>query len=82
VVELENRGRSYLFKLRHPSGVKKMPMRQFARKAWTTPGPWGQGWTAVEDTLRLAGWDKLRHAVILRRAAKSDVALGGMIPPR
>ena len=52
-----------------------MLMRQFARKDWTTPGPCDQGWSAVEDTLRLAGWDKSRRVVILRRAAKSDVAI-------
>jgi hypothetical protein len=75
IVELENRGQSYLFKLRQTSGVKKMLMRQFARKHWTTPGPCDRGWSAVEDTLRLAGWDKSRRVVILRRAAKSDVAL-------
>jgi hypothetical protein len=75
IVELENRSQPYLFKLRQTSGVKKMLMRQFARKDWTTPGPCDQGWSAVEDTLRLAGWDKSRRVVILRRAAKSDVAL-------
>ena len=75
IVELENRGQPYLFKLRQTSGVKKMLMRQFARKDWTTPGPCDQGWSAVEDTLRLAGWDKSRRVVILRRAAKSDVAI-------
>jgi len=73
--ELEKRGQSYLFKLRQTSGVKKMLMRQFARKDWTTPGPCDQGWSAVEDTLRLTGWDKSRRVVVLRRAAKSDVAL-------
>jgi hypothetical protein len=73
--ELENRGQAYLFKLRQTSGVKKMLMRQFARNDWITPGPSDQGWSAVEDTLRLAGWDKSRRVVILRRAAKSDVAL-------
>src|ERR1019366_1311631 len=52
------------------SGVKKLLMRQFARKDWTTPGPCDQGWSAVEDTLRLAGWDKSRRGVILRCAAK------------
>ena len=75
IVELEERLQSYLFKLRQTSGVKKMLMRQFARKDWTIPGPSDQGWSAVEDTLRLAGWDKSRRVVILRRAAKSDVAL-------
>jgi hypothetical protein len=73
--ELERRGQSYLFKLRQTSGVKKMLRRQFARKDWTIPGRSDQGWSAVEDTLRLAGWDKSRRVVILRRAAKSGVAI-------
>jgi Transposase DDE domain group 1 len=75
IVELEKRGQGYLFKLRQTSGVKKMLMRQFTRKDWTIPGPSDQGWSAVEDTLRLAGWDKSRRVVILRRAARSAVAL-------
>ena len=75
IAELEKRGQPYLFKLRQTGGVKKMLMRQFARKDWSTPGPSDQGWSAVEDTLKLAGWDTSRRVVILRRAAKSDVAL-------
>jgi hypothetical protein len=75
IAELETRGQPYLFKLRQTAGVKKLLMRQFARKDWTTPGPSDQGWSAVEDTLKLAGWDKSRRVVILRRASKSDVAL-------
>jgi len=75
IVELEKRGQPYLFKLRQTSGVKKLLMRQFVRKDWTTPGPSDRGWSAVEDTLKLAGWDKSRRVVILRRPAKSDVAL-------
>jgi hypothetical protein len=73
--ELEKRDQSYLFKLRQIHGVKKMLMRQFAREDWTTPGPSDQGWSAAEDTFKLAGWDKSRRVVILRRAAKSNVAL-------
>jgi len=75
IAELETRGQPYLFKLRQTSGVKKLLMRQFARKDWSTPGPSDQGWSAVEDSLRLAGWDKPRRVVVLRRKAKSDVAL-------
>jgi hypothetical protein len=75
IAELEKRGQPYLFKLRQTSGVKKLLLRQFARQDWTTPGPSDQGWSAVEDTLKLAGWDKSRRVVILRRPAKSDVAL-------
>jgi hypothetical protein len=75
IAELETRGQPYLFKLRQTGGVKKMLTRQFARTDWTTPGASDQGWSAVEDTLRLAGWDRSRRVVILRRAARSDVAL-------
>jgi hypothetical protein len=45
--ELEKRNQLYLFKLRQTSGVKKLLMRQFARKDWTTPGPSDQGWSVV-----------------------------------
>jgi len=55
IAELEKRGQPYLFKLRQTSGVKKMLRRQFARKDWSVPGPSDQGWSAVEDTLKLAG---------------------------
>jgi hypothetical protein len=75
IEELEKRGQPYLFKMRQTSGVKKLLTRQFARHDWTTPGPSDQGWSAVEDTLKLAGWNKSRRVVILRRAAKPDVAL-------
>ena len=75
IEELERRGQSYLFKLRQTARVKKLLARQFARQDWSTPGPRDQGWSAVEDTLRLAGWDKSRRIVILRRVAKSDLAL-------
>ena len=39
IVESENRGQSYLFKLRQTSGVKKMLMGQFVRKDWTSLVP-------------------------------------------
>ena len=73
--ELEDRSQPYLFKLRQTAGVKKLLARQFARGDWTTPGPSDQGWSAVEDTLKLSGWDKPRRVVILRRAVKTDLAL-------
>ena len=75
IAELEDRSQPYLFKLRQTAGVKKLLARQFARGDWTTPGPSDQGWSAVEDTLKLSGWDKPRRVVILRRAVKTDLAL-------
>jgi hypothetical protein len=74
IADLEKRGQPYLFKLRQTGGVKKMLVRQFNRDDWSTPGPSDQGWSAVEDTLKLAGWDKSRRVVILRRTVKSDIA--------
>ena len=75
IAELEERGQPYLFKLRQTAGVKKLLTRQFARDDWTTPGPSDQGWSAVEDVLKLSGWDKSRRVVIVRRAVKTDLAL-------
>jgi hypothetical protein len=75
IAELEERAQPYLFKLRQTAGVKKLLTRQFARDDWSTPGPSEQGWSAVEDTLKLSGWDKSRRVVILRRAVKADLAL-------
>ena len=75
IAELEGRGQPYLFKLRQTAGVKKLLTRQFARSDWTTPGPSDQGWSAVEDTLKLSGWDKHRRVIVLRRAIKADLAL-------
>jgi hypothetical protein len=75
IAELEDRAQPYLFKLRQTAGVKKLLARQFSRNDWSTPGSCDQGWSAVEDTLKLSGWDKSRRVVILRRAVKNDLAL-------
>ena len=75
IAELEDRAQPYLFKLRQTTGVKRLLARQFARDDWSTPGPSDQGWSAVEDTLKLSGWDKSRRVLILRRAVKTDLAL-------
>jgi hypothetical protein len=75
IQELEQRDQLYLFKLRQTRGVQRLLARQFERTDWTEPGPSDQGWSAVEDSLKLTGWDKKRRVVILRRAAKSDLAL-------
>ncbi|MFZ3141275.1 transposase [Polaromonas sp.] len=75
IAELESRAQPYLFKLRQTPGVKRLLARQFARDDWSTPGHGDQGWSAVEDTLKLSGWDKARRVVVLRRAVKTDLAL-------
>ena len=75
ILELEARNQPYLFKLRQTKGIHKLLQRQFQREDWTLPGPGDQGWSAVEDTIKLSGWDHARRAVVLRREIKQDVAL-------
>ena len=55
--------------------IQKLLQRQFQREDWTLPGANDQGLRAVEDTVKLSGWDHARRVVILRRAVKQDVAL-------
>lgn len=66
---LEQRGQAYLFKLKQTSGVKKLLNAQFKLQDWSEAKAGDQGWSAVESTLKLLGWDKERRVVILRRAA-------------
>jgi hypothetical protein len=75
IAALERRHQPYLFKLRQTKGIKRLLARQFSRTDWSTPGPADQGWSAIEDTVQLAGWDKARRVVILRRVLRTDVVL-------
>lgn len=75
IAELEQRKQCYLFKLRQTEGVKRLLRRQFARADWTEPTAADQGWSAIEDELQLAGWERARRVVILRRKAHIQVAL-------
>ncbi len=75
IVALESRNQRYLFKLRQTKGVQKLLQKQFQRTDWTEPGAGDQGWSAVEDTVKLSSWDCARRVVILRRPVKQDLAL-------
>jgi len=68
----EKRDRRYLLRLRKTSNVKRLIERLFNRQDWTQTS---QGWQAMEERLRLAGWSKERRVVVLRRRLKGDVAL-------
>jgi len=74
IAELGEANQPYLFKLKQSVGVKKLLTRQFAREDWSTPGPADQGWSAVEDTLKLSGWTQARRVTLLRRVVKADLA--------
>lgn len=75
ITELETRKQHYLFKLRQTKGIKRLLQRQFQREDWTLPSVADQGWRAVEDTVKLSGWDHARRVVILRRPIKQEVAI-------
>jgi hypothetical protein len=76
--ELETLGQPYLFKLRQSAGVKRLIERQWAQRC---EGGWtrrdrravGQGFDAVEATLRLSGWSRARRVVVLRRRVQGRV---------
>jgi hypothetical protein len=70
IEELETRNQPYLFKLRQTKGIHKLLQRQFQREDWALPGSNDQRWSAVEDTVKLSGWDHARRVVILHRAVK------------
>jgi hypothetical protein len=71
----EQRGLSYLVRLRKTANVKRLIERLFMRDEWTQATPASQGWQAIEDELRLSGWSRARRVVVMRRRIKSDVVL-------
>lgn len=70
--DMESHGQRYLFKLKQSKNVRRLLARQFQRHDWINAG---QGWESVEDEVRLAGWEKARRVVILRRLFRKDLAL-------
>lgn len=76
IIEIcERHNRRYLLRLRKTANVKRLIERLFNRQDWTAANEASQGWQAIEDKVRLAGWSKERRVVVLRRRIKRDVAL-------
>jgi hypothetical protein len=75
IIEIcEKHNRRYLLRLRKTANVKRLIERLFNRQDWTAANEASQGWQAIEDKVRLAGWSKERRVVVLRRRIKRDVA--------
>jgi hypothetical protein len=76
MLECETRAVPYLFKLRHTLKVKELVarmMRQGAR--WQECG---DGWQALETTLRLCGWTHQRRVILVRETpARAPVEENG-----
>ena len=64
MLEHEQRGLPYLFKLRHTAKVKELVVCMMRQGAlWQDCG---DGWEAMETTLRLSGWTKTRRVILVR----------------
>jgi Transposase DDE domain group 1 len=72
--EAERRGQPYLTKLRLTKNVKALIRKRFSDTDWQDAG---QGWTGVEDSLTLAGWQCARRVVVLRRKLMGEILIIG-----
>ncbi|WP_254776348.1 transposase [Nitrosomonas sp. Nm34] len=72
MTEMEEINQRYLFKLRQNAGIKRLIERKWQQNQWQ---PVGQGFDAVEDEIRLAGWSRARRIVVLRRQVKDHLAV-------
>ena len=66
MLEHEERGLPYLFKLRHTKKVKELVLSMMRKGAsWQDCS---DGWQALETTLRLSKWSKERRVILVREA--------------
>ena len=66
MLEHEERGLPYLFRLRHTPKVKELVVRMMRQGAlWQD---YCDGWKALETTLRLSGWTRERRVVFVRQS--------------
>lgn len=69
---LEERGQSYLFKLRLTANVKRYIEKLFFEQDWSEAA---EGWEGRDGELKLSGWSRARRVVVLRRAMRGEALL-------
>ena len=69
---LEERDQPYLFKLKLSKNVKRHIGKLFGQSGWQDAG---QGWEGLDGELALAGWQRKRRVVVLRRALRGEIAV-------
>lgn len=76
MLEFEERLLPYLFKLRHTTKVRELVRRMMLQgAAWVDCG---EGWQALETSLRLSGWTRERRVVLVRETpSRAPVASDG-----
>lgn len=72
MVECEQRGLPYLFKIRQTTKVKRHIAQLFRRDDWA---PAGQGWQGLSSELQLTGWSRKRRVIVLRRLVRESLAI-------
>lgn len=66
MLECQEHALPYLFKLRHTKKVKELVLEMMGKGAlWEDCG---DGWQALETSLRLSGWSQARRVVLVREA--------------
>jgi hypothetical protein len=76
MLEFEERLLPYLFKLRHTPKVKELVKRMMSQgAAWQDCG---DGWQALESSLKLSGWTRERRVILVReQPSRAPVAVEG-----
>ena len=76
MLECEERGVPHLFKPRHTAKVKDLVMRMMRLGAkWQDCG---DGWQALETSIRLKGWTRERRVILVRESpSRAPVETGG-----
>lgn len=72
LLQLEERDRPCLLRLRRTANVQRLASRQFERQDCSRAD--NQGCQMVEDQLQLHGWSKKRRVVIVRQRIRGGIA--------
>jgi|688.fasta_scaffold270308_1 hypothetical protein len=81
MLEHEERGLPYLFKMRHTAKVKLLVIQMMRQGAlWKDCG---EGWQALDTSIRLTGWTRARRVVLVRESpSRAPVAQIGEVKKR
>ncbi len=72
MLEAEQRGIDYLFKLRKSPYVKKLILQQHCNTGWVKTR---DGWEALSAELKLSTWKQPRRVVLVRRRIQQDIVI-------
>ena len=72
MIEAEQRGIDYLFKLRKSPYVKKLIIQQHCNTGWIKTR---EGWEALSTEFKLSTWKEARRVVLVRRRLKENIVI-------